>query len=139
MPPSQSRRVERRAKRSQISVFFCVMPLPIAQPSKVRASLAIASPTRIIALLASWMLTGARCGHHAKVTLDTFQFMSKEATPPQDPHGLQHARRLATQQTLQRTLTRPFGYSRCQTMNASLGFPRTAVCTLAPLGGKVAS
>ena len=88
--------VWRRVKWSQISVCFDVMPSPIALPSKVRASLAIASPTRIRAPLANWMLTGARCGHHAKVTLETFQRVSKEAAPPQDPHGLQHARRLAT-------------------------------------------
>lgn len=61
-----------------------------------RSSLAIASPTRIIARpLVNWMLSGTRCGHHAKVTLDPLQLMSKEAAPPHDTHGSQNAKRLA--------------------------------------------
>lgn len=46
------------------------------------------------------MLTGARCGHHAKVTPDPFQRDSEEAAPPQDPLGSPIARRLATTNVL---------------------------------------
>lgn len=55
------------------------------------------------------------CGHHAKVTLDRFQRVSKEAAPPQDPHGAQNARRLATPTATELlTFTGPFGDGRCQ-------------------------
>lgn len=99
---------------------------PTALPGRVRAraseprdSLAY---TRIKAALANWMLTGARCGHHAKVTLDPFQRVSEEAAPPQDPHGAQNARRLATPKaTEQLAFTGLFGDSRCQNDEREFG------------------
>lgn len=88
----------------------------------------------------NWMLTGARCGHHAKVTVETLLLVSEEAAPPHRTFGSQYAGHLAAPRGYARTLTRLFlATAGVIKMDASLGFPQTAVGALAPLGGKVAS